>query len=452
MGYQVDAAEKAMRKLTRIMLVLTGLLVMPFVAFGDTAAPPRNYVKETGNGKYLFVMLAPDRWGEYGSREIKKYPASGLYRNDGSTDPLWTVAWYSHEVYPSSDGRHLVEMGPWASDIDQLAVAFHRDGELIKAYAIRDLVLDTSKLKRTVSHFFWRAALDYDDKNGILSLGTTDDRHYRFSVRTGEILPAEKGPGSEPRPEVRTILRKPVEIVATITKMHPPGKDAGGSCDVDILVRKGGVEFMRKTSLIAVDNADQAFEVIGKGTRWTGKYLLVRTECGGGNAWRCNVDTIFTLRGDALSCVGEVAGGDREAPAKSYGNGCFWDMYDKFEMNPLTDHSDAPGFWLALLEKGGSLRADLPRTWIRNRGDFRKRMMEIADIIKGGEKDEDTRRRLESLILDNAVLAKYCGRKSDAARLEKLASRYVEPARLGAFRDIMTLVKPGEYPLPKEKE
>jgi hypothetical protein len=30
-----------------------------------------------------------------------------LYRNDGSTTPLWTVDWYAHSVLLPSDGIHL---------------------------------------------------------------------------------------------------------------------------------------------------------------------------------------------------------------------------------------------------------------------------------------------------------------------------------------------------------
>ncbi len=145
--------------LVTLFLITATFLATPLVAAADSEMPPRDYMTETENGQYIFVMLAPEQWERYGKKEIRKtYPRSGLYKNDGSTTPLWTVDWYSHHVFPSSDGRHLVEMGPWASETYQLAVAFHKDGKRIKAYAIKDLVLDTSKLKHTVSHFFWRSA------------------------------------------------------------------------------------------------------------------------------------------------------------------------------------------------------------------------------------------------------------------------------------------------------
>lgn len=69
-------------------------------------------------GKYIFVILRPARHRQYAyDYEVypdatsfkstsmdgllfKKYPTSGLYRNDGSTNPLWTVDWFSFDVRP----------------------------------------------------------------------------------------------------------------------------------------------------------------------------------------------------------------------------------------------------------------------------------------------------------------------------------------------------------------
>src|SRR5919201_540577 len=86
------------------LLCLSG--AMPLL--GDHEAVPRRYVIVTKNRKFLFVMLPPP----YLRREFEpdKYPASGLYPNDGSTRPIWTVEWYSwgRDVDISGDGVHLV--------------------------------------------------------------------------------------------------------------------------------------------------------------------------------------------------------------------------------------------------------------------------------------------------------------------------------------------------------
>ena len=66
------------------------------------------------------------------------------------------------------------------------------NGKEIKSYRIADLVRDEKKLDYTVSHFFWRSELRYDDEKGLLFLKTKDGQTYRFSVKTGEIQPETK--------------------------------------------------------------------------------------------------------------------------------------------------------------------------------------------------------------------------------------------------------------------
>jgi hypothetical protein len=166
------------------------VLVLAVQAFADSPAPPRDFKKVTGN--YVFVMLAPDEPGQWTNHdpEIRKaYKQSGLYRNDGSTTPLWVVDWYAFEVFPSSDGEHLVRMGPWAASTGAPAVSFYRNGKEVKTYRIKDLVRDESRLIRSVSFLHWRGEVKYDDKKGVLFLKTIDGQAYRFSVETGQIQP-----------------------------------------------------------------------------------------------------------------------------------------------------------------------------------------------------------------------------------------------------------------------
>jgi len=179
----------AISKPIDILLISVAVFFLHAQAFADTPARPRDFKRVTENKEYVFVMLAPD--GRTGNvPEIRGvYKQSGLDKNDGSSTPLWTVDWYAFEVFPSSDGEHLIRMGPWAGSTQQLALSFHKNGKEIKNYRIKDLVHDESKLKRTASHFFWRSELKYDDKRTVLFLKTKDDQAYRFSAKTGEILP-----------------------------------------------------------------------------------------------------------------------------------------------------------------------------------------------------------------------------------------------------------------------
>jgi len=176
-------------KFILVFQVIALALSFTVPALGDTPAPPRDYTKMTENGEYVFVMLAPpEKWVQKDLGLRKTYKESGLYKNDGSTTPLWTVYWYSFSVYPSSDGKHVIRMGPWATSVDDLALAFYENGKPLKQYLIKDLVKDQLKLRYTVSHFFWNSGSRFNDKEGTMSLTTADGQTYLFSVKTGEIL------------------------------------------------------------------------------------------------------------------------------------------------------------------------------------------------------------------------------------------------------------------------
>ena len=58
----------------------------------------------------------------------KRYEKSGLYQNNGSTTPLWTVDWYAYRVHIVSVGVHMVRPGPWATGTRNPAVTFYRNG------------------------------------------------------------------------------------------------------------------------------------------------------------------------------------------------------------------------------------------------------------------------------------------------------------------------------------
>src|SRR4051794_40464122 len=101
---QIMPPRYAHPPLSPTLVVLITVLSIP--AFADSPAPPTSYKKLTPDQKYVFVMLspfAPDREAgrliePYASdvRTIREtYPNSGLYPNDGSTTPLWTVDWYA---------------------------------------------------------------------------------------------------------------------------------------------------------------------------------------------------------------------------------------------------------------------------------------------------------------------------------------------------------------------
>jgi hypothetical protein len=135
-------------------------------------------------------MIAPPR--ERRTAKIQaireKYRVSGLYLNDGSLEPLWTVDWYAHRVIVASDGSHVIRRGPWASRYYDEAFTFFADGRKIRSYRIDELVGNPKFLPRSVSHFRWRGDHQFNDSAGTWAIRTLNGEYYTFDISTGEIL------------------------------------------------------------------------------------------------------------------------------------------------------------------------------------------------------------------------------------------------------------------------
>jgi hypothetical protein len=181
----------------KLILSFLALLALADWVSADSETDLMNYSykKEVGNGQYVFIMLAvkgapllePDQPPVSPSGTV--YPASGLYRNNGSVAPLWTVDWYDHEedIYVFADGQHLIRRGPWASNMSDLALAFYENGKLLQSYSIADLVEDESRLPHSVSHFKWAADISFNDSRNQLIVETYDGQRYVFEVKPGRV-------------------------------------------------------------------------------------------------------------------------------------------------------------------------------------------------------------------------------------------------------------------------
>jgi hypothetical protein len=175
-------------------------------ALADSLAPPESYKEVAPGGKYVFVMIAPHTveeetrpWNEEtaaGIREIRRvYTRSGMYRNDGSADPLWTVDWYSHGVDLTPDGVHLIRPGPGGAwlrhdkmpDLDVEAVSFFANGRLLQTYRVGELVDAPSRFERSVSHYRWQQDGRVSGESEY-TITTLDGNRFVFDVRTGKIV------------------------------------------------------------------------------------------------------------------------------------------------------------------------------------------------------------------------------------------------------------------------
>ena len=191
-----------MRNRINIFVIVFQMLV-PAIAYGDTEAGPFPYARTSADGKFIFVMFTPghvhpaevplvDGRQVFGYIPASDYPASGLYANNGSRIPLWTVTWYAHSVIVLSDGIHLVRRGPWAKSQSDEAYSFYANGKEVRSYKISDLVDTPLFLKHSVSHFEWEETVRIDEQNHELVTALYNTEGFVFDYTTGEIISSRR--------------------------------------------------------------------------------------------------------------------------------------------------------------------------------------------------------------------------------------------------------------------
>jgi len=174
------------------MLVVPLLILFPYFAWADSIAAPYSYVAVAKHGHYYFKMT-PDQ-------DDRKGGSGTCYKvtSKDSDEVLWrSHGWYAYSVYLSNHGEYLIRMGDSAkghklSDKD-LAVAFYKEGKLLKRYSTKDLVKKAYAIKKTFSHYVWKA--DYPIFNAYqqqFQLTTIDKIEYIFNITNGEIVSQKK--------------------------------------------------------------------------------------------------------------------------------------------------------------------------------------------------------------------------------------------------------------------
>jgi hypothetical protein len=131
----------------------------------------------------------PTHWIGERAAETKairqKWTVSGMYRNDGSVTPLWTVDWYAYLVDVPADGEHVVRYkfgSPFGGPGP--ALGFYRRGELVRGYEMSDLVT----FAWLSEHGGWLAEHRLSDDSRTLTVETKSGDRYVFDVQTGEML------------------------------------------------------------------------------------------------------------------------------------------------------------------------------------------------------------------------------------------------------------------------
>ena len=146
----------------RQLLILAAVFV-PALSARAGLIDVHSWSEVSPDGKYILVMLIPEalrieikkdfeqyhpdeQYEEEGAELKEKYSESGVYANDGSTQPLWTVPWYipAYDVFFSMDGEHiLIAQGDSIHSISDLPqgaqLYFHHKGGSRQSYSEHDI-------------------------------------------------------------------------------------------------------------------------------------------------------------------------------------------------------------------------------------------------------------------------------------------------------------------------
>ncbi len=175
---------------------------------GASVSAPESYAVDTPNGQFKLVMLVKDghepQEGSDAAKLNARYKQSGLYRADGSPDPLWTVDWYSRGkgIHPLNDGRTLVVVeyeepncypvewtlkrnGRTVPELARVttAITFYRDGKPVRSHTVTDL-FDVSRFDPEAT--WWGTHTPPDEAAGTVTLTAESGETVTLDCHTGE--------------------------------------------------------------------------------------------------------------------------------------------------------------------------------------------------------------------------------------------------------------------------
>ena len=159
-------------------------------------SPCDSWQTVSADKNFVLVMISwkpASEDGDVGSsaRAIRmKYPQSGLYRNDGSTTPLWTMPYRCEhsEVYIAPDGQHLLFANDWnaGSDVVGMVTFFEQDRQLGR-FTVTELT-SCLNAKCLLGGFPRRTSSVFDPGAMRYSVSTNHGEWYVFDASTGRLI------------------------------------------------------------------------------------------------------------------------------------------------------------------------------------------------------------------------------------------------------------------------
>lgn len=162
--------------------------------------PNAPFVLDSSDHTFVVRMFPEKRRLAKGRWIVDAPPVAVAYRSNGrkALTEIWRSTGWEGECFLASDGQEIVTLGLWRSARDRaglsdIAISFRHRGKLVKAYAVKDLLKNPSRIEDESGEYYnWRAHLQLAP-NGFTAgdrfhLVLIDGSTYDFDYRTGEIV------------------------------------------------------------------------------------------------------------------------------------------------------------------------------------------------------------------------------------------------------------------------
>jgi len=180
----------------RRICTLVALMALSVPAWADEEAANVSHVAIDAFGRCYAKSVPTESYGSAGTTKV--------YAVDAGEDRLVdSYSWYAGTLHLQcltrlTDGRNavsIVQFGPWArgraANRDQLAVAFHAGGRLLRSYSTLDIAGAPDNVAASISHYtVFRDVEGFVTADGktVFRMTTVDNRRLTFDPGTGNLL------------------------------------------------------------------------------------------------------------------------------------------------------------------------------------------------------------------------------------------------------------------------
>jgi hypothetical protein len=201
-GMNMGKGDNCMKRLGIVLGILFGVMLFAFSATPAQAcslAANSTAKAVSQNEKYVLISMMKEGnrnsgWSDDGNLR-EKYKQPGLYPNNGSTTPLWTMPfeegyWFKFgwRIYTSTDGRYLVSISDTYVDTP---LVFIKEGKYLRTYSFAEVSADTSN--DADCKYEWISKVNFKEAEGILTVEHLNGTTLSFSIYTGERVTAPAG-------------------------------------------------------------------------------------------------------------------------------------------------------------------------------------------------------------------------------------------------------------------